>query len=235
MNNKLYRILESGQLACEYQPIVSIDSLETVAFEALARFRVDGSLLPNDEVFEAMHHDPVAFFLLESRLKAHQLMHRPPGVPLYVNLDPDVCDQGYSREHWLGLFARADQVTVELIENTHTTHLEKTRDLVAALQGAKIRVALDDVGGERSLLAIDLLERADAIKLDRVWLQRARRSEAHRALLLGLVQFGRMQGRPTVLEGVETQADLELARAIGVSHVQGFLFRDRFLQAGPQG
>ena len=39
------RIIESNRLACEYQPIVEIETGEIWAYEALSRFHIDGELI----------------------------------------------------------------------------------------------------------------------------------------------------------------------------------------------
>lgn len=224
------RLLAAPISGCEYEPLIDARTLETRGYEALARFELDGKPLPNEPLFAALHHDRAGFFVLEGRLKRFQLQHRPQGWPLHVNLDPDVFEDHAQLDHWLALLKGAPSVTVEIIENSNVTHLRRIAVLAQALREAGIQVGLDDVGGARSLLAVDQLELAQVFKLDRSWLGRIRRGPYFQPLLDGILAFARSRSITTVLEGVETEEDLAFARKIGVDQVQGFLFRPRFLK-----
>lgn len=225
----ILRIIEEGQFATEYQPLLDVQTLETRGYEALARFVLDGESFPTDAIFDVLHDDRMLFFMLEARLKTFQIQHRPQGYPLFLNIDPDVCEEGYQLEHWLNTFSREPDITVEIIENTSVTNLAKIRSFVSALSHANIGVALDDLGGHRNLVSIDLLEHANVLKFDRSWLARISRQEGYRRLLTGLISFARASNIRCILEGVETQSDLTLARELGVDFAQGYLFREHFL------
>ena len=50
-----------------------------------------------------------------------------------------------------------------------------------------------------------------------------------------LLSFARAEGKQTILEGVETSADLARARELGVDMVQGYLFREAFINQRARG
>ncbi|MCB9646234.1 MAG: EAL domain-containing protein [Deltaproteobacteria bacterium] len=222
------RIIESNRLACEYQPIVEIETGEIWAYEALSRFHIDGELVAPNLVFEALQTDQTLFFMLESRAKRFQLQHRPEGR-LFVNVDPSACLEDYQLEHWLGTLPNHPDVVVEIVENTTVQRLDAVRAFTRQLADAGVRVALDDVGGRHSLFSFELLEHCHVVKLDRHWLSRVERDPAYERLVSGILAFTRDRGIHAVLEGVETEADLEVARRLGVDLVQGFLYRDEFI------
>jgi EAL domain-containing protein (putative c-di-GMP-specific phosphodiesterase class I) len=41
----------------------------------------------------------------------------------------------------------------------------------------------------------------------------------------GMLAYGQKTGKKTILEGIETPADLDIAQSIGFNFVHGFLFR----------
>lgn len=232
---KIVRVLETRRLGCEYQPIVQTKTEAIVAYEALARFVLDGQPFAPNEVFDSLHDDRTLFFALESRSKAFQLEHRPKNVRLFLNLDPHVCEEAYQLEHWLESFSGQANLVIEIIENTTVTNLENIQRFSAELHQHGIQVALDDVGGPRNLFSFDLLDTCQFVKLDRRWFERLDQDNAYRSLVIGLVQFAKARGIAVVLEGVETRRHLSIAKTLGVDFVQGFLFRDAFVNVADRG
>lgn len=229
LRSVVHRILETNRLACEYQPIVRLSDRQTWAYEALARFQLDGRTVAPDRVFAALHDDRTLFFMLESRTKRFQMQHRPPNTKLFVNIDPLVCELDYHLEHWLGAFGAQEDLVVEIIENTGVSSVAAVRAFTERVSAVGVDIALDDVGGSGSLFSFELLEDCHVLKLDRRWLARVTRDPAYGQLVQGLLSFARSRGICSVLEGIETKDDLRCAEELGVDHVQGFLFRDAFI------
>ncbi len=229
MKAEVLRILEANQLACEYQPIVRVSDQEIWAYEALARFRLDEDLIAPNLVFDALHSDRTRFFMLESRSKRFQLRHRPKGARLFVNLDPKVVEIDHHLEHWLGIFGSQQDLVVEILENTSAENLDSVRSFADRLHATGVDVALDDVGGHENFFSFELLEHCQILKLDRYWLSRFERDPAYIDLIKGMLSFARSRGIHSVLEGVETASHLECAKTLGIDFVQGFLYRDAFI------
>ena len=69
-------------------------------------------------------------------------------------------------------------------------------------------------------------------KFDRQWLQ-AIRQPAQLRMLKMLLHYAREENKKTVLEGIETAEDLAVARLLEVDYVQGYLFRQQFINKRP--
>jgi EAL domain-containing protein (putative c-di-GMP-specific phosphodiesterase class I) len=222
-------MLDEGRFFTEYQAIVHARTGRTAAFEALARFRRrDGRAVPPGRVLAILHADPALFLRAELTLKLHQV-ERAPRAPLFVNLDPDSWSRAgdRTRNPFLALFsASASPVVVEVTEALATADAVRAQAMIGALRGRQIQVALDDVGAANGLLSFDAIAEAQVLKFDRTLVPRMANPRA-RALVRALVRMARETGTTTVLEGVETAAELALARDLGFDHVQGYLFRDR--------
>jgi EAL domain-containing protein (putative c-di-GMP-specific phosphodiesterase class I) len=157
-----------------------------------------------------------------------------PRAPLFVNLDPDSWWRSGdpNRNPFLALFSSAHtRVVVEVTENMAAADAVRAQEMIRALRGRRVAVALDDVGATNGLLSFETLDAADVLKFDRSLLRRLGSRGRRRAIVEAFVRMARATGARTVLEGVETLADLALARDLGVDLVQGYLFRDRTLQA----
>lgn len=223
----ILRHVEAHRFSCEYQPLIRLSDGGVAGYEALSRFDLDGASVPPSEVFQALHADQTLFFMLEARSKGFQLEHRPPGVDLFVNLDPHVCEEQWQVDHWARAFTGHERLVVEVLERTTATNLEAITRLVARLGAAGVRLALDDVGGKKNLFSFDLLEQVNVLKLDGGWFTRLN-EPGYRPLLTGLLAFARTRGIQTILEGVETPEQLRTAEDLGVDLVQGYLFRSQF-------
>jgi EAL domain-containing protein (putative c-di-GMP-specific phosphodiesterase class I) len=222
-------LLDLGRFFTEYEPLVSLRSGRTVAYEALARFRRhDGRLAAPDRVLSALDPDPGLRLRAELSLKLHQIEHAPR-APLFVNLDPhSFLRAGDARTNpFLTLFSWSrTRVIVEVIESMAAADAARASRMFAALRSRGLKVALDDVGAAGGLLTFDALAEAHVIKFDRTLVPRMRDPRA-RALVKAFARMARETGARTVFEGIETTGEFVLARDLGVDLAQGFLFRDR--------
>ena len=222
-------MLDQGRFWTEYQAIVQARNGRTVAYEALARFdRRDGRPVPPARVFGVLHADPALLLRAELTLKLHQVEHAPR-QPLFVNLDPDSWARAGDRHRnpFLALLASSGRrVVVEVTEALAIADVSRSQQMISALRGRRIPVALDDVGAANGILSFDALADAEVLKFDRTLLPRLRNPRT-RALVQALTRMARETGAHTVLEGVETTSDFVLARDVGFDLVQGFLFKDR--------
>jgi diguanylate cyclase (GGDEF)-like protein len=116
------------------------------------------------------------------------------------------------------------------LEVTESVMVHDTARVIGPLQElrvAGVAVALDDFGlGYSSFSSLGSLP-LDRLKVDRSLVDTRNRQsgspESQRAVLLGIVTLGRALGIPVTLEGVETEAELDLARSVGCDELQGFL------------
>jgi EAL domain-containing protein (putative c-di-GMP-specific phosphodiesterase class I) len=88
-------------------------------------------------------------------------------------------------------------------------------------RGAKL--AIDDFGTGKTSLSVASSLPTDFVKLDGSLLQVERPDLSLGLLELG-VKFADLVGAEVIVEKVETQADLDLARQVGAKFAQGWLF-----------
>lgn len=220
----------------EYQPLVCSKSGETQCYEALARF-IDGEGQPMrpDLVFEALHDNPMLLYHTELEMKRLQLDEAPQHGLLFVNLDPDSFASGNTDTGdncFLPLLAtQRSRLVVEVIENLHLKDVVLAQRMMTALEGEKIRMAVDDLSSSRGLVSYASLLSASFLKFDRSWLNGDLNARQRTILTWALAQATDL-GLTTVLEGVETREHLAMAQQMGFDLVQGFLFAQRFVRRG---
>lgn len=222
----------------EYQPFVCVMTGEVLCHEALARFiDADGRALAPDLVFGALHDNPLLLLHAELEMKRLQLAEAPAHGLLFVNLDPDSYAAGEKDgggNVFLPVLAeQRSRLVVEIIENLHLQDVTLSAQMIAALDDAHIRLAVDDLSSSRGLVSYAALMSAAYVKFDRSWLA-GEMSARQRTLLTWALAQAADLGLITVLEGVETDEHLTLARQMGFDLVQGFLYTERFIRRGCQ-
>ena len=120
-----------------------------------------------------------------------------------------------------------NRVVVELTEHAPISDYPMLRSVLADLRRKGARLAVDDVGaGHASLRHILQLE-PDLIKLDVSLTRDIDTQRAQRSLASALVTFGREVEATLIAVGIETAAELEVIRELGIPWAQGFYLGSR--------
>ncbi|WP_064792129.1 EAL domain-containing protein [Shewanella woodyi] len=219
--------LDRLYLSAEYQPLIDSNSLNIFGYEALSRFNDDhGNSTPPNIVFEQLHREEQLLSVIEYKAKAFQIRHSNLAHPLFINLDPHAAEHNFDK--LLLLLTSREEITVELIENTCINDARLSSKLLSQLKAKQIKVALDDIGAPHSMISLDLLSQVNTLKFDIDWFNKTSQDELN--LIKALIQFAKNSNKLTVLEGIETEEQLELARRLQIDLVQGFLFKDQFVK-----
>jgi EAL domain-containing protein (putative c-di-GMP-specific phosphodiesterase class I) len=218
----LGELLGNGGLRSAYQPIVDLETGAVFGFEGLARGPEGSTLERPDQLFAAARTEGRLAELDAACQRAAIAGARTYTVKtpltLFVNAEPD--ETGFGPLPDLG---RGMRGVVELTERTLTNRLA---ELLPAVQRARADgwgIALDDVGADTRSLALMPVLRPDVIKLDLRLVQEQPTPEI--AAIAGAVGAQAERTGATVLaEGIETQEQVQYARALGATLGQGFLF-----------
>ncbi len=225
--NMVQSIFEKKDFYTVYQPFICLKSHEVYAYEALARFQYKQDLLSPENVLKVCHGDKAFFSEVEYRLKKHQFENRPD-KKLFVNLDVHSLSDKNEVNRFMELFAKQDNFVIEIVENSFQKI--NVKKLIEIFKKFKFEFAVDDFFKEDSIFSIFLLSHCDYLKLDKDILFQLKNNEYFSHIVKGLIEFIHFQDKKVVLEGVETRDELELSENLGIDFVQGFLFKDKFIQ-----
>jgi EAL domain-containing protein (putative c-di-GMP-specific phosphodiesterase class I) len=92
------------------------------------------------------------------------------------------------------------------------------------LRAVGVRIALDDFGTGYSSLSYLQRFPFDKIKIDRCFVQDIAEEGGSSSIVQAVVNIATARNMTTTAEGVETEAQKELLRALGCTEMQGFLF-----------
>ncbi len=117
------------------------------------------------------------------------------------------------------------RLTVEILESVYLEPVHgATNWTIEELRELGVEIAVDDFGTGHASVQGLLQINPDVLKIDRQFVQPAAASQRARALIESLIGIGKSLGLKVVAEGVETEAQAQLARDLGCDILQGFHF-----------
>jgi len=227
-------LIDKQRFGVEYQPIIELCSGEIVAFEALARFYTPSAeMISPQQVFDVLHNEPEKLIETELALKKLQLDNAPEAYQLFLNIDPHAVDCKPDNPcELMCLIGSSNDVVVELIENSDIHEARMSERIHNFLRQRGIKTALDDIGADHALLSLEIFSLVDFLKFDRSWLQKLQQPR-YQKLFHSILNYSAVSEKHTVLEGIETDQQMETAKEYQIEFVQGFKFRSLFRQVKP--
>lgn len=219
----LLDFLASSAPRIALQPIVDLGSGgAVVGYEALARFP-DDMLGGPDGWFAAAHRCGLGVRLERAAVQESvaRLEGLPPHVFLSINVTPQALTEGV-----LDDLSGTDltRIVVELTEHVPVADYALVMSVLEPLRAAGCRVAVDDAGSGFASLRHVINLRPDVIKLDAAIIRAVDRDPLRQAVARMMIAFSRGIGAEIICEGVETEAEAALLRALGATWMQGYLY-----------
>src|SRR5438093_8549517 len=152
----------------------------------------------------------------------------PEGVSVAVNFSPqqfhqrDVLSEVRYALEVSGL--QANRLEIEITESSRLRHTQLTHDVLSQLHSFGVRISLDDFGTGYSSLSYLHNFPLEKVKIDRSFLEGID-GDRPQTLLRGVARLSADLGMSVVVEGIETNEQLELISKDGtVTEAQGYLF-----------
>ena len=237
MKADLTRAVEDGQLACHYQPIVSLQTGRITGVEALVRWDHPerGPLSP--DAFIPLAEDtglivPLGRWVLNEacqQLRAWQLQ-LPPTSSLTMSVNLSVRQLAHGnivadvREAVDEAQIDPSTLTLEITETTLMHDTEVTRHRLAQLRELGVSLAVDDFGTGYSSLQYVQRFPIDIIKIDRTFVTGLGTSAGDSAVVQSMIELCQRLGVHAVAEGIETPEQVITLQSLGADLGQGYWF-----------
>jgi EAL domain-containing protein (putative c-di-GMP-specific phosphodiesterase class I) len=219
VRGELEDVLEIGAFEPVFQPVVDLASGRTVGHEALTRFR---DATRPDRRFADAHAVGLGLELESACLTAAIAASGglPRGAWLSLNVSPDLL---LERRRLAGCLRELARPAV--LEVTEHVAIENYADIRAAVLslGPNVRIAVDDAGAGFASFRHIVELRPDYVKLDIGLVRDIDGDDVRQALVAGIVYFARKSGCQLIAEGIETPAERDQLRSLGVDLGQGYL------------
>ena len=229
LERDLREALAREQFELHYQPVFDAQTKAVVAFEALVRWRhpTRGLVAPSDFIAFAEESNLI---LSLGDWVLRQACATARAWPSHIGIAVNVSAKQLSQPTFPLSVANALAVSglpahrLELeITETALIQQDGLKARIDDLKALGVKLAMDDFGTGYSSLSYLLRLSFDRIKLDRSFVG-AIGDPRSEAIVRAIVTMSVAFGMSITAEGVETEAQFDMARAHGCTEIQGFLF-----------
>jgi diguanylate cyclase (GGDEF)-like protein len=228
-----------------YQPVVNADSMKLRGMEALIRWKDDkyGVVPPNDFI-PYLEHDASFPILGEWILKqamedGKKFLEKYPDIIMNVNLSYAQLEKEGFVETVFSLIEDtdfpADHLCLEITERCRLIDTKLLYNIISIFKDFGIKIALDDFGTGFSTLGIIREVPVDIVKIDREFVKNVENSFVDQNTVRCITDLATSFGLSVCVEGVETEAMIEVLSSFNVTAYQGYSFSkpipfDEFMQ-----
>ncbi len=235
LENDLRRAVERQEFEVYYQPIVDLEDGRISGFEALVRWRHPERGLLRPASFIPLAEEiglvvEIDRWVLEEacrqlRLWQVQFRQNPP-LKVNVNLSgiqfarPDLIAQVDHIVRKSGLFGRS--LNLEITESLIMEDASYAGAMLEQLKTLGIGICIDDFGTGYSSMSYLKRFDIDVLKIDKSFVSRMIEDEESQEIVRTITNLAHNLGKVTVVEGVETAAQLEMVRVMKPARIQGY-------------
>ena len=236
---KARRILEmdlrqailDGAFEVYYQPCVDLQDNKITGCEALLRWRhPERGMISPAEFIPVAEETGLINQLGEWVLTTAcaEATSWPDDIKLAVNVSPVQFKSGTLALKIVaalnGSGLAASRLELEITEAVLIRDDETALTILHQLRAIGVRIALDDFGTGYSSLSYLQRFPFDKIKIDRCFVTDIAEPDGSACIVQAVVNIAAARHMTTIAEGVETQQQRELLRALGCTEMQGYLF-----------
>lgn len=224
--------LKQNDFMVYYQPKIELTSERATSFEALLRWRHNGTIIGPDDFIPIAEEtgliDEMSLYVLDAVcLFLRGLQHsKLPVLPISVNMSPrtfnnpkivDLIDnilQSHKIDHKL--------IEFEITESTAMQDVQHTLATMQRFRQRGTSFSIDDFGTGYSSLSYLNEMPVSTLKIDKRFINS--QDVNNRSIVSIITAMSKQMQLKVVAEGVETAQQTQWLRAIGCNEVQGFYF-----------
>jgi diguanylate cyclase (GGDEF)-like protein len=231
LEDDIRRGIGNGEFIPFFQPLIDLNTRELVGFETLARWRSPERGLLEAQIFiEAAERTglvgPLTLSVMRQALE--EARNWPDHLKIAVNVSPIQFKSGTLALKIMSALAAsglaAGRLELEITEAVLIRDDEAALAILHQLRTIGVRIALDDFGTGYSSLSYLQRFPFDKIKVDRSFVKDiAEPGGGSSSIVQAVVNIAAARHMTTTAEGVETEQQRQMLRALGCSEMQGYL------------
>jgi diguanylate cyclase (GGDEF)-like protein len=227
----LRQAIARGELEVYYQPCISLQDGRITGCEALVRWRHPerGMVAPAEFIPIAEETgliNEVGEWVLSTACTDAATW--PNSIRLAVNVSPVQFKSATLALKVTAALAAsglaASRLELEITEAVLIRDDDTALAVLHQLRAIGVRIALDDFGTGYSSLSYLQRFPFDKIKIDRTFVDDLAEGDGSSSIVQAVVNIAAARNMTTTAEGVETEAQRQMLRALGCSEMQGYLF-----------
>jgi diguanylate cyclase (GGDEF)-like protein len=222
---------DSDGFLLNYQPVYSLGTGLLSGFEALVRLpQADGSMVSPAEFIPAAEDlgliTKIGTWVLETACQ--QAAHWPDDLTIAINISPAEFREGRVVERVAAALAKSglkpERLEIEVTEGVMLADTATTRRTMDGLKKLGVAIVLDDFGTGYSSLSYLWQFRFDKLKIDQSFVRAIGKGNNVTDIIRTIVALGRALDLRVTAEGVETEAQAAVLKAMRCDLVQGYLY-----------
>lgn len=236
IESEFMQALKNKKVVAFYQPKVDVQTNRIASAEALCRWVKDGEIIQPPLFIPILERNnqicTLDFYMLRKICEDMKAWIQEGNtlVPISVNFSRNnLADKNFVSK----ILDTIDEyqipheyITIELTETTLEVDFEGITSVVNELRSHNLKTAVDDFGMGYSSINLIKDIKWDVLKIDKSFVPNkdSANYDKYRVLLNSVIQMANDTGMLSVVEGVETQEQLDLVKEYGCKVVQGYFF-----------
>lgn len=224
---------EAGEFTFYTQPVVDITCGKPVSMEALVRWVKDGCVISPGEYIPLLERSGYVVMLdqyIWERVFERQRAMLDQGVET-ITCSVNVSRIDFELIDVAQLFASLKEkyridpqmIGIEVTESAYVDNYDRVQKTISRLHELGFRIYLDDFGSGYSNLNSLSDMKLDILKLDMKFVQ-GKDEQKTIKIMESIINMAHLLNLPVVCEGVETEAQLRMVKALGIYYVQGYYY-----------
>lgn len=225
--------IQAGEFTFYTQPVVDISCDKPVSMEALVRWVKDGHVISPGEYIPLLERSGYVVMLdqyIWERVFERQRAMLDQGVET-ITCSVNVSRIDFELIDVTQLFASLKEkyridpqmIGIEVTESAYVDNYDRVQKTVSRLHELGFRIYLDDFGSGYSNLNSLSDMKLDILKLDMKFVQ-GKDEQKTIKIMESIINMAHLLNLPVVCEGVETEAQLRMVKALGIYYVQGYYY-----------
>ena len=230
--SELREALEKDQLFMEYQPVININTGDTISAEALLRWNhpIQGKIYP-DEIIPVAEQtgliNPITYWILDTTAKFHKkLKENNIDIKIAINLSVYNLQDRNFVENIIDIYEKnnisASNFIMEITESVVMSNPQQSIDVLNRLDKLGIEIAVDDFGTGYSSLSYLKLLPLSKLKIDKSFIMDMIESDDDAMIVRSTIDLAHNLGMQVIAEGIEDREILELLSILRCELGQGY-------------
>ncbi|MCW3059591.1 MAG: hypothetical protein JWQ02_1412 [Capsulimonas sp.] len=237
LESELRRAIEQGQLRLHYQPIIALSTQQISEVEALVRWEhPTRGLIPPGKFIPIAEETglivPLGKWVLEEACRQGQEWRESSPENLSLLIGVNLSTRQFQQEGLIEEIAEIldrsglppSSLKLEITESLMSSHPEDTIAKLEQIKALGVHLAVDDFGTGYSSMSYLANFPVDTLKIDQSFVQRLGSSSESDAIVQAIMTLAKALNLRVTSEGIETDEQHALLRAMGCDHGQGYLF-----------
>lgn len=234
----MYRLIKDAlkdkQFFLEYQPIIERNTMKIVGLESLIRIQHKDRVYYPQEIiaYAEKYHliEEIDRFVIAESFKAFKRFDRSecPLEFMSVNISTTEINNkafiDYVVEQAEAYDIEPSKITIEFTETYSPEDFSKEANFIKTLQAHGFQVAIDDFGSGYSSMIRLSQNQLDKIKIDRSFITNIANNKANQKIVKAIINLSETFGLEVIVEGVETESDLNYIKDFNIKYYQGYYF-----------